>query len=639
MSDEASPGHSAHAFQAEVGRLLHLMVHAVYTDREIFLRELISNASDACDKLRYAAIASPKLLGADERLTITISADKERNQLVVADNGIGMDREDLASNLGTIARSGTRAFLDGLKSTADATAGDGLIGQFGVGFYSAFMVADRIEVESRKAGSEDAWMWASNGADGFTIDPVPPDAAARIERGTAIRLHLKPDATEFLEAAEIERIVRTYSDHILFPVEIAEADGARQINTASAIWQRPKSEITTDAYTQSYRTLSASIDAPALTLHYKVEGRQSYAVLLFVPERAPFDLFDPDRKGRVKLYVRRVFITDDAELLPSYLRFVRGVVDSEDVPLNISREMLQKNPQVLQIRKALTARVTSELEAFAKRDGAAYDKVFETFGAVLKEGLYEDPERREPLLRLARFRSTAGEGWRSFADYVAGLRPNQTEIYYLAGDSLERLRASPQIEAARAHGIEVILLTDPVDHFWASLGLGFEGKPFRSLSQGDVDLSLIPRLDTQPQETADGAEHAPLLAALKTELGARVGDVRISRRLVESPVCLVADRSGPDRGLERILARQKEGFGAKPVLEINTGHELITAIAQRLDAASEIERADIALLLYDQARILDGEAPADPAAFATRLNRVMRSALGAAAAEGETAKT
>jgi molecular chaperone HtpG len=382
---------------------------------------------------------------------------------------------------------------------------------------------------------------------------------------------------------------------------------------------------------QAYRSLTNHLDRPALTIHYRAEGRQSYAVLLFVPRQRPYDLFDPDRKGRVKLYVRRVFITDDAGLMPAYLRFVRGVVDSEDVPLNISREMLQKNPLVGQIRNAVTGRVLSELEGFASRDRSGYEAFFEAFGAVLKEGLYEDMPRHEQLLKLARFRSTAGPGWRSLTDYVANFRPNQSEIYFLAGENLDRLTASPQIEAARARGIEVLLLTDPIDHFWTAMGLKFEGKNFRSLSQGEVDLTAIPLLDEHksPEEAVQDVDIKALVDALRTALGDAVTDVRTSKRLTESAVCLVAPRDGPDLGLDRLLQRQQQGVLAKPVLEINPGHPLITAVGRRIAESGKDEAADLARLLFDQARILEGETPAEPASFAARMNRMMLKALGA----------
>src|SRR5215510_7112219 len=426
MSD--SPGTlERHAFQAEVAELLRLMVHAVYSESDIFLRELISNASDACDRLRYEAIAKPDLLGDAGRLVIHIGADKENGTLTVTDTGIGMDREELIDDLGTIARSGTRAFMSRI---AEAKDGAGLIGQFGVGFYSAFMVADRIEVTSRRAGASEAWAWRSSGSAGFEVIAASTEQAQRVRRGTEVVLHLKPDCKQYLEPHTIERVVRTYSDHILFPIELAGGtDGPRQVNAASAIWQRPKSEIKPQDYTQAYRTIAGAFDEPAMTLHYRAEGRQSYAVLLFAPSSRPFDLFDPSRKGKVKLYVRRVFIADDADLLPAYLRFIRGVIDSEDLPLNISREMLQNNPQLVQIRKAVTGRVIGELEQLGEKEPDNFNRIWDAFGAVIKEGIYEDLERRDKLLSLSRFSSTGGER-RSLKQYVADFKPNQTEIYF-----------------------------------------------------------------------------------------------------------------------------------------------------------------------------------------------------------------
>ena len=621
----AAPGH--HAFQAEVSRLLHLMVHSVYTEKDIFLRELVSNASDACDKLRYEAIANPELLGSDARLAISISADPASRCLTIADTGIGMSERELIENLGTIARSGTRSFIDRVAASG-AEGSSSLIGQFGVGFYAAFMVADRIEVTSRRAGEAMAHVWTSDGASGFEIRAATEAEAAGIPRGTRVKLHLKEDAGNFLEAYEIERIVKTYSDHILFPVEVAGEDGAlRQINAASAIWQRSRSEVTPEAYTEAYRSLSHQLDEPALTLHTKAEGRQSYAALLFVPGEPPLDLFDVERKGRIKLYVRRVFITEDAALLPSYLRFVRGVVDSEDVPLNISREMLQNNPQVAQIRRAITGRMLSELETTAAKDQARYEKIWQTFGAVLKEGIYEDVERRAQLLGLARFRSTAGTDWRSLKDYVAAMRPGQAEIYYLAGDSLDRLRASPQLEAALARGVEVLLLDDHVDSFWTTQGLKFEDKTFRSLSRGETDLTAIPILEGQPQapSTADAGE---LIAALKSALGENVSDVRASTRLVSSAVCLVAAGMGPDLALERLLKHRGQAFSMKPVLEINPAHPVLALLADSAKAGQTEDVSELAHLLLDEARILEGEPPLDPAKFAQRLNRFLTRGSG-----------
>ncbi|HEY2212224.1 MAG TPA: molecular chaperone HtpG [Bradyrhizobium sp.] len=606
-------------FQAEVSQLLHLMVHSVYSETDIFLRELISNASDACDKLRYEAIAKPELIEDGEPPKIRIVPNKKDNTLAVADTGIGMDRQELIDNLGTIARSGTRAFVTRLTEAKD---GAGLIGQFGVGFYSAFMVAERIVVFSRRAGSDEVWTWSSSGDSGFEIARASEDDTKRIARGTEIVLHLKPEAKKYLETYEIERIVGAYSDNIQFPIELVPEEGEpRQINSASALWQRPKSELKPEDYAQAYKSIAGAFDEPAMTLHYRAEGRYSYAVLLFAPSTKPFDLFEPARKGKVKLYVRRVFITDDADLLPAHLRFIRGVVDSEDLPLNISREMLQNNPQLAQIRKAVTGRVVSELEQLGEKEPENFAKIWDAFGPVIKEGIYEDYERREKLLALSRFTTTAGEK-RSLKQYIADLKPNQTEIYFLVGDSIERLKSNPRLEAAAARGIEVLLLTDPVDAFWTSAPLDFEGKPLKSLSQGDLNFELIPLLDEHAKdEPPAAAADATTIATIKSSLGDCVSDVRASTRLTTSASCLVAASHGPDLELERLLSRQNGGVRTKPILEINLRHPLVAAIA-KAEAGSAISD-DLSLLLLEQAQILDGELPEDPAAFAVRLNRLV----------------
>jgi molecular chaperone HtpG len=607
-------------FQAEVAELLNLMVHSVYSETEIFLRELISNGSDALDKLRYEAIAAPGLIADGEPPKIRVVPDKKAGTLSVIDNGIGMDRQELIDNLGTIARSGTKSFLSRLTEAKD---GASLIGQFGVGFYAAFMVADRIVVTSRRAGSAEVWTWLSSGGNGFDIARAGEEDGERIARGTEIVLHLKPDATKYLEAYEIERIVGAYSDNIQFPIELKLEEGEpRQINSASALWQRPKSELKPEDYVQAYRAIAGAFDEPAMTLHYRAEGRQSYAVLLFSPSTKPFDLFEPTRKGQVKLYVRRVFIADDADLLPGYLRFIRGVIDSEDLPLNISREMLQNNPQLVQIRKAVTGRVVGELESLSEKEPDTFAKIWDAFGPVIKEGIWEDFERREKLLALSRFTTTTGEK-RSLKQYAENLKPNQTEIYYLVGDSVDRLKSNPKLESATARGIEVLLLTDPVDAFWTSAPLDFGGKPLKSLSQGDVDFGLIPLLDDNlADKEKSGADEAATIAVIKDILGDRVSDVRASQRLTTSASCLVAGGAGRDRQLERLLAQQNRGVGTKPILEINMRHPLVAAIADHKDAAG-----DLSFLLLEQAQILDGELPEDPAAFANRLNQLVLRGL------------
>src|SRR6266849_5068785 len=616
-TDTAAP--ESQPFQAEVAELLHLMVHSVYSETDIFLRELISNASDACDKLRYEAIAAPDLIADGEPPKILIAPDKKADTFSVIDSGIGMDRQELIDNLGTIARSGTRSFLSRLTEAKD---GAGLIGQFGVGFYSAFMVADRIVVTSRRAGADQVWTWSSSGGSGFEIAPASEDDAKRIMRGTEIVLHLKPDAKKYLEIYEIERVVGAYSDNIQFPILLKSEDGEpRQINSASALWQRPKSELTPEDYKQAYKSIAGAFDEPAMTLHYRAEGRYSYAVLLLAPSTKPFDLFEPARKGKIKLYVRRVFIADDADLLPAYLRFIRGVVDSEDLPLNISREMLQNNPQLAQIRKAVTGRVVGELEQLADKEPESFAKIWDAFGPVIKEGIYEDFERREKLLALSRFTTTSGEK-RSLQQYIADLKPNQTEVYFLIGDSIERLKSNPRLESAAARGIEVLLLTDPVDAFWTSARLDFEGKPLKSLSQGDINFDLIPLLDESAKDTPEpAADEATTIAIIKASLGDRVSDVRASARLTTSASCLVAGSHGPDRELERLLSQQNRGSKTKPILEVNLRHPLVGAIA-RAEAGSATTD-DLSLLLLEQAQILDGELPEDPAAFAARLNRLV----------------
>ena len=623
-TDTASDApHSAtsHQFQAEVAKLLHLMVHSVYSDRDVFLRELVSNAADALDKLRYEAIAAPDLLEGSPELTITITPGKERKTLTIADSGIGMSEQELVENLGTIARSGTQAFVERAK----AAQGDlQLIGQFGIGFYSGFIVASQVDVISRRAGSEQAFMWSSDGSGSFTVAPVET-----APRGTSIVLHLKDDALEFLEDWKIESVVRTYSDHIAHPIMLSiGSETARQVNSANAIWTRPKSGITPEQHKEFFGHISGSYSDPAITLHYRAEGRHEYTVLLYVPGERPFDLYDPDRRGRQKLYVKRVYIADDVELLPPYLRFVRGVIDSEDMPLNISREMLQNNPQVAAIRKAVTNKVVSELKKVAQSGEAAFRKVWDVFGPVLKEGLYEDMERRDQLYELVRFKTTAGD-FVSLKDYAGRLQENQTAIYYITAEDEAKARSSPQLEGYRARGIEVLLLTDAIDSFWVRTALGFDGKPFKSVTQGAADLDLVKRKDETTAETADDAATVVLVAALKQALGEKVKDVRSSKRLTESAVCIVND-SEMDRTLEKLLSRQKDSSitVSAPILEINPSHALIKALGQQVQAKGASAVEDAAQLLLDQAFIIEGEQVPDPAAFARRLADVMAKALG-----------
>ena len=599
------------AFQAEVAKLLQLMVHSVYSDRDVFLRELISNASDALDKLRYEAIAKPELLEKEPALTITITPDKTAKTLTITDTGIGMSADELAGNLGTIAKSGTEAFVKKAKDAPD------LIGRFGVGFYAAFMVADKVTVTSRKAGTAKTHSWESDGLGTFTVEE-----AEKTPRGTTITLHMKEDAKDYLDAWKIESVVKAYSDHIAHPIMLAGEGEPRQINSGSAIWTRSKSEVTEDQHKEFFASLSHGGGDPALTIHYRAEGRHEYNVLLYVPGEKPFDLYDPERKGRQKLYVRRVFIADDAQLLPPYLRFVRGVVDSADMPLNLSREMLQNNPDVATVRKAVTNRVLQELKKLAEKDAAAFTKIWEQFAPVIKEGLYEDFERRDQILEFARFASTKAPVL-TLKDYVAGLKENQTAIYYITGEDAKKAAASPQLEGYKARDIEVLLLTDPVDSFWVRTVMGFEGKPFVSVTQGASDIENIKPADAPKEETKTDGDTEALLGRLKSALGSRVQDVRVSKRLTESAVCLVND-SALDRNLERLLSRQKDSGVSisAPVLEINAGHALIKSLTKLQDVD------DAAELLFDQACILEGEQVADPAAFAKRMASVMQKAFG-----------
>jgi len=604
-------------FQAEVGKLLHMMVHSVYSDRDVFLRELISNASDALDKLRYEAIAKPELLEQDAALSIIITPNKKAKTLIVSDSGIGMSAKELTDNLGTIAKSGTQAFT---AKTKDAPE---LIGQFGVGFYAAFMVAKEVEVFSRKAGAKACNVWRSKGEGTFTVEEAPTAA-----RGTSIVLHLRDDAADYLEDWKIEEVIKTYSDHITHPIMLAGEGESRQINSAAALWMQHKAKVTAEEHKEFFGQLSHTSEAPALTIHYRAEGKQEYNVLLYVPAERPFDLYDPERKGRQKLYVKRVFIADDAALLPPYLRFVRGVIDSSDMPLNLSREMLQNNPDVATIRKAVTNRVLQELKKLGDSDAEGFTKIWENFGSVIKEGLYEDWERRDALFDVARFRSTKREAI-TLKDYIAALKENQTAIYYLTAEDAAKAAASPQLEGFKARDIEVLLLSDPVDSFWVRTAMGFEGKPFKSASQGAADLDAIKPAEEKKEEAKDTPETAALIASFKQALGARVSDVRTSKRLTDSACCIINDGQ-MDRTLEKLLSRQKDSGVSisAPVLEINPTHGLIKALGAALKAKGATAVEDAAHLLLDQATMLEGEVVADPAAFAKRLDAMMAKAFG-----------
>ena len=624
MSSTADQQTEQHEFQAEVSRVLQLMVRSVYSESEVFLRELISNAADASDKLRYEALTDDALLDGDGDYTITITVDKEAGTLSIADRGIGMSHDELISNLGTVARSGTAAFAEQL--TGDAAKDVSLIGQFGVGFYAAFIVSDDVRVTSRRAGSDEAWTWQSDGQSGFSLTPAERDS-----RGTNVTLHIREDDQEYLEAARLRHIVTTYSDHIGLPiklVDVASEDELETINAASALWTRPKSDITDEQYTEFYHHVGHAADEPDLVLHYKAEGMIEYSSLLFVPGAPPFDLFDPNRKPRVKLYVKRVFITDDTgELIPGYLRFIRGVVDSEDLPLNISREMLQNSAIVSRISKAVTGRVLSELEKTADKDPETYTKIWENFGPVLKEGIYEDEERREQLLKLARFRTAKGDGWQSLADYVANISEGQDAIYYVSAADLDAARRSPHLEGFVSRGVDVLLLSDPVDDFWLQMVFEHEGLQLKSVTRGSADLSDLPGAvaDEDQPEAAAEADMDALVVALREHLGEHIKDVRTTERLQGSPVCLVADDTDMDINLQRILQQHNQLQEAMPrILEVNPRHDTIKALAKVAVGDGGLDAlADPAHLLLDQALILEGEAPRDPGAFSARLSSLM----------------
>jgi molecular chaperone HtpG len=625
MNTTTQDNPETHSFAAETARVLNLMIHALYTNRDIFLRELISNASDACDKLRYEAQQNSALLADQPELSIALSFDAVARTLTIADSGIGMSREDLIAHLGTIARSGTGEFLNNLSG--DAASDVNLIGQFGVGFYSAFMVADRVAVQSRKAGSDDGWIWESQGLGSYTIAP----AVAPVARGTRIILHLKDDAGEYLDKHRLGHIVSTYSDHIGFPIRLSDGEGAVQtLNEGAAIWTRSKSDITDEQYQEFYRHVAHSPETPWAVLHTRAEGALEYTSLLYVPGIKPFDLFHPERRRRVKLYVKRVFIADEGiDLVPPYLRFLRGVVDSADLPLNISRETLQASPLLEKIRDAITGKVLAELKKRA--EGEDYASFWNHFGPVLKEGLCEANAPREKILDACRFYSTHGEGMISLADYISRMREGQEAIYFLTGDHLATLRTSPQLEGFKKRGIEVLLLADHVDDFWVNVTTSYQGKKLRSVVKAGADLDAFASAEEKVEEEKIEQSDATtaLLAAMKTLYGERARDVRTTRKLADTPICLSVGEGDMDMRMERFLAdHQQLPARMAKIVEINPAHPVIAALAAKaaagpLDAAAE----DALWLLFDQALIAEGEPVADAASFARRLGAFMARGL------------
>ncbi|MBK7211108.1 MAG: molecular chaperone HtpG [Xanthomonadales bacterium] len=610
-------------FEAEVAQVLHLVTHSLYSHKEIFLRELVSNASDACDKLRFESIAQPQWLSDDSELRIDISIDKEARTLSVHDNGIGMSRDELIANLGTIASSGTRRYLESLA--AESKADSRLIGQFGVGFYSAFVVADKVTVVSRRAGSDAAEgvRWESDGKGEYTLDTL--DVA---RRGTTVVLHLKEDESEFLEAWKVRSLVSRYSEHIGFPIRMPkEVDGKpgdewEVVNSASALWTRPKNELADTDYQNFYKSLSHDFSDALAWTHNRVEGNQNFTSLLFVPAKAPFDFMNgrEERKG-LKLYIRRVFIMDASEqLLPAYLRFVRGVVDSDDLPLNVSREILQQNRQVERIKGACTKRVLDLLDKLAKDEADKYATFWNAFGGVLKEGIAEDAGNRERIAKLLRFASTHSEGTApsvSLDDYIGRMQVGQDVIWYITADSHAAAKGSPQLESLRAKGVEVLLMSDRIDEWMAGYLTEYAGKKLRHVGKGEIELDAA---DAEAHKASEEAASG-VVAKLKELLGERVSDVKVSRRLTESPSCLVLDEYDMALHLRRVLKQSgHEMPDSAPVLEINPAHALL----KRLEAEADPERSkDLALLLLEQAQVAEGAQLDDPAAFVQRLNRIL----------------
>lgn len=618
-----------HTFQAETARLLNLVATALYSEREVFLRELISNASDACDKRRFLAQQQADLLDSDASLKVLIAASKENSTLAITDGGVGMDHADLMANLGTIAKSGTADFAAAMAEAKDASA---LIGQFGVGFYSAFMVAERVVVDTRKAGTAEAFRWESTGDGTFTITEIDADSAPV---GTTVLLYLKDDAAEFLEAYRLDGLVRRYADHLTFPVSLLSEDGeAEQINEAQALWLRSKSEITADQHKEFYNHVAGTFDDPWETLHLNLEGHLEYTALLYIPTERPFDLFQPERRCQLKLFVRRVFITDDApELMPAYLRFVRGLVDSQDLPLNVSREMLQNAPQLQVMNKQLTKRILSALAKRKKDDAEAYDGFWSNFGAVLKEGLYEDRDRGEDIMPLVKFKTTTQDGLSDLDAYLSRMKDGQDQIFYATGESEAAILASPHLEGFRARGLEVLIAAEAVDAFWIPTAGSYQGKQFVSVTHGSADLSKFDPTaedDSSPdQAKTDPADTDRLITWLKTRFDQAVADIRTTNRLADSPACFVAAENSMDMQLSKILRASGQDAGPeKRILEINPRHPLVVALNSEVQAEAGSAKAEqVAELLFDMALIVEGEAPRDPATFAKSLTTMMNSSL------------
>ncbi len=610
-------------FQAEVSKVLKIVVDSLYSHSEVFLRELISNASDACDKLRYAALTHPDLMKNQGAFEIVLTPDKAQNTLTVSDNGIGMNKEELIDNLGTIAKSGSAEFAAHL--TGDNKKDLSLIGQFGVGFYSAFMVAQKVEVITKKAGDEIGWKWESDGIGSFTIteDKKAP-------QGTSITLYLKKEFAEYTDPMRLRFIVKQYSDHISIPIVLENGKEKETLNSSSALWARPKSDITEEQYRDFYRSLTHNFDEPWLTLHYSAEGIIEYKALLFIPSKAPFDMFQPDKKRGLNLYVNRVFISNDVEeLLPHYLRFVQGVIDTNELPLNVSREMLQHTPVLAKIKKGIVTRLLEEMSK-KMQDAENYNKFWRDFGVVFKEGLYEEPENVKKIAPLCRFYSTNSEGLTSLEEYVSRMKKEQKNIYYLTGDDLTILRNNPSLEGFTAKGIEVLLLTDPIDEFWPQVFGQWDGKNILSVTHPDKDFEDIQAAEAATGESLEEAMQTTLIAKAKEILKQEVSDVQMTTRLNKSPVALVAGKGQMSIHLERLMKQhgQSQMYASDRILELNPRHPVIKKLGEAVfNKAPDEKIADALWILYDEARAIEGEPLSNPARFMEKVNAFMEQGL------------
>ena len=618
-----------HQFEADTGKVLNIVINSLYSNKEIFLRELISNSSDACDKRRYKGQTNKSLATSDE-LSIEIKVDSKSKTVTIIDNGIGMTKDELVSSLGTIAKSGTKAFLEGIANQKNKDKGLSLIGQFGVGFYSSFMVSDKVEVISKSVESSEAWHWESDGQSSFKISPFKKEKV-----GTEIILHIKKDEKDYLDTFRIENIVKKYSDHIPYPVKLLESGKDKEVktlNTASALWMRSKKDIKEDQYNEFYNHLGG-VGKPWHVIHNTSEGLVSYTNLLFIPEMKPFDLFNPDRKTSIKLYTNRVFITDECEtLLPSYFRFMKGVIDSEDIDLNVSREMMQSNVALNKISKALINRILGELKKIFEKDRKNYEKFFNEFGAAFKEGIYEDFERKKTILDISLFKSSKDDNFTSVNEYISRMKTEQKEIYYISGESYEQILSSPQLEGFKSRGLEVLFMADPVDEFWLPSFTDYEGKTFKSITKGNVDLSKFKSVEknkSDKKEPSNEKNLEKLVTEMKSHLDGKIKDIKISQVLTDSPVCLTASDEGMDMHLEKLMRQHKRlDKESKKILEINPSHDLIKSLGKIVQNSKDKSVvSEVSHLLLDQARIVEGEMPLDTKGFTEKLSSIITRSL------------